>query len=179
MERIAKTSWSNILTGSFTALGVGLFLNVLGLAIGFSVLSNSESAAAGWLAVWSLIVPVVALFVGGIVGARTGSPDSRAHAAAEGVATWGFTYIIGIGMLFLRNAFAGGMRTGGVLGRFVADLSSGRLVNFDQTTVYMWFLCASIALALLGCIVGEEIGARRELLIEHRSHLGVAGEVRQ
>jgi hypothetical protein len=175
---VHRTTWSSVLTGSFVAIGVGLFLSAIGLAIGFSVLTGSLSGATAWLAVWSLIVPIIALFIGGAVGAASGPVTSRTHAAITGFATWGFSYLIG-GTFAVLGLGAYGLigPSFGRVGRLFHGIANGTLMNVDQSAVYVWFFCASMLLALCGSIVGASLGLGREVVALERRPIVTRREV--
>jgi hypothetical protein len=108
-----RPSWSAILLGAFSALGIALFLIAFGFAIFFSVENRAPHAAADWLAVWSLIVPIVSVFCGALVCARFRGTPNRGAGALQGIGVWGFSYVIGIALVALCSAplmsFAGNL----------------------------------------------------------------------
>jgi hypothetical protein len=113
-----KLSWGALLGGFIVALGVWLLLNVLGLAIGLSAIDPNDApslrAAGISTGVWTLIVPVIALFVGGIVAARTAGIVDRTTGAIHGAVVWS---LASIAMVLLVGTLARGViaTTGGVL----------------------------------------------------------------
>jgi hypothetical protein len=90
-----RPSWSAILSGAFAALGIGIFLFALGIAIFFSAADNSPKGAMDWLAIWSLIVPIISVFFGALLCARIAGPTNRFGGALHGLSVWGFFYVIG------------------------------------------------------------------------------------
>jgi len=99
-----RPSWSAILSGAFAALGISMFLGALGLAIFFSSADHSPKGAMDWLAIWSLIVPIVAVFFGALFCARLAGPTNRFGGAVHGLSVWGFFYVIGAAVLALAAA---------------------------------------------------------------------------
>jgi hypothetical protein len=95
-----KLSWGAILGGVVVALGVWILLQVLGLAAGLSAIDpNDPSSLRGagiGTGIWSVIVPLVALFVGGLVAARTAGVVDRSTGAVHGAVLWGFTTLAGV-----------------------------------------------------------------------------------
>src|SRR3954462_9804860 len=69
-----KLSWSAIFGGVVAALGIWALLYALGLALGLSAIdpNNPESAKPSGIftGIWSLVVPLIALFIGGMVAGR-------------------------------------------------------------------------------------------------------------
>lgn len=95
-----KLSWSAILGGTFVALGVWILLYALGLALGLSSVDpndpgSARSAGIG-TGIWSLIAPLIALFVGGLVAARTAGVVDKVGGALHGAVLWGLTTLVGV-----------------------------------------------------------------------------------
>lgn len=95
-----KLSWGAIFGGTFVALGVWILLYALGLALGLSSVdpSNPGSAKSAGIGtgIWSLIAPLIALFVGGIVAARTAGVVDKVGGALHGAVLWGLTTLVGV-----------------------------------------------------------------------------------
>ncbi|WP_205525394.1 hypothetical protein [Pyxidicoccus trucidator] len=94
-----KLSWSSILGGAFVALGIWILLYSLGLALGLSSVDpgdpgSARSAGIG-TGIWSLIAPLIALFVGGYVASRTAGVVDKMGGALHGVVLWGLTTLAG------------------------------------------------------------------------------------
>ncbi|WP_245768321.1 hypothetical protein [Stigmatella aurantiaca] len=95
-----KLSWGAILGGTFVALGVWILLYALGLALGLSSVDpgnpGSVRSAGIGTGIWSLIAPLIALFVGGMVASRTSGIMDKAGGALHGAVLWGLTTLAGI-----------------------------------------------------------------------------------
>jgi len=95
-----KLSWGAIFGGAFVALGIWMLLFALGLALGLSSVdpSNPGSARSAGIGtgIWSLIVPLIALFVGGMVASRTTGAMDRVGSALHGAVLWGVTALAGV-----------------------------------------------------------------------------------
>lgn len=94
-----KLSWGAILGGAFVALGIWILLYSLGLALGLSSVDpgdpgSARSAGIG-TGIWSIIAPLIALFVGGYVAARTAGVVDKAGGALHGAVLWGLTTLAG------------------------------------------------------------------------------------
>jgi hypothetical protein len=117
-----KLSWSAIFGGVVTALGIWALLYALGLALGLSAINpdNPESAKPSGIfaGLWSLLVPLVALFIGGAVASRSAGLIHRGGGAIHGLVMWGVTAVGGA--LLVGNLL--GSALGGV-----AQLGSGAL----------------------------------------------------
>jgi hypothetical protein len=95
-----KLSWGAIFGGTFVALGVWILLYALGLALGLSSVDPSDpgsakSAGIG-TGIWSLIAPLIALFVGGLVASRTAGVVDKGGGALHGAVLWGLTTLAGV-----------------------------------------------------------------------------------
>src|SRR5688500_18139947 len=95
-----RLSWGAIFGAAFVALGIWVLLYALGLALGLSALEptspNSARAAGIGTGIWSLIAPLIALFVGGFVAARSSGVLERMVGALHGAVLWGLTTVFGI-----------------------------------------------------------------------------------
>lgn len=92
----SKLSWRSVFGGTFTALGVWILLGAFGLAVGFSMVSPEDQSLSGmgtWLGVWSLIVPILALFAGTLVAARASGGIRKLTGMLYGVVVWGMTTV--------------------------------------------------------------------------------------
>ncbi len=147
--RTVKLTWGAIFGGVAMALGVTALLWCVGMAVGLSSIdpanpSSAKHAGIG-TGIWALIVPVIALFLGGVVASRTSGPNTRASGMIHGAVLWGLTTILGVWAMVwalggLGN-FAGHLTSGaaGMLGQagVAAAKSSGQVagamgLNFDD-----------------------------------------------
>jgi hypothetical protein len=95
-----KLSWGAIFGGTFVALGMWILLYALGLALGLSSVDpadpgSAKSAGIG-TGIWSLIAPLIALFVGGLVASRTAGVMDKMGGALHGAVLWGLTTLAGV-----------------------------------------------------------------------------------
>ncbi len=133
-----KISWGAIFAGVVASLGVWILLYALGLALG---LSSVNPAAPGSLrgsgiftGLWSLIVPLVALFVGGLVAGRGSASFTRGEGALHGLVVWGLTTVVGLWMVI--SLFGALLAGAGDVGKTVLAQAGGQAANmslsFDQ-----------------------------------------------
>lgn len=125
-----KMSWGAIFGGAVAALSIWLMLYALGLAFGLSPLDPNQpdlKSSGIFTGIWSLVVPLVALFVGGFVAGRGAGAIARSGGALHGLVVWGLTTIGGAWLVFnLTTSVLGGALS---LGRGAADLGK----NMPQT----------------------------------------------
>ncbi|HLL06645.1 MAG TPA: hypothetical protein VK539_39095 [Myxococcaceae bacterium] len=137
-----KLSWGAIFGGTFVALGVWVLLYSLGLALGLSSVDpadpGSAKAAGIGTGIWSLIAPLIALFVGGMVASRTAGVVDKMGGALHGAVLWGVTTLAGVivmGMALsslLGTVFNVGKAAVGATGSAVASAASGAASQGDN-----------------------------------------------
>lgn len=102
-EAPSSLRWSSIIGGAVAALGIGALLYSLGLALGLTVLDprdpDSLRPSSLFTGVWAVIVPLLALFVGGFVAARGAHALTRMSGALHGLVMWGLTVVAGVWLL--------------------------------------------------------------------------------
>jgi hypothetical protein len=96
--------WSAIFAAAVVAIGAWIVLHMLGMAIGLITIdpndaSNLRKIGIG-TGVWSLIAPIVALFIGGLVAGRMAPTINTANAAIHGAVVWALSVIAACFALF-------------------------------------------------------------------------------
>jgi len=107
-----KVSWGSIIAGTVTALGLWVLLYALGLALGLSSINPQDTGSAKssgiFTGIWSLVSPLIALFVGGIVAGRGSGAQTKSSGGLHGLVMWGLTTLVGLWLLGnLVSALAG------------------------------------------------------------------------
>lgn len=130
-----RLSWGSIFGGAVAALGLWLLLYSLGLALGLSAMDpNDPGSARGagiFTGVWSLLSPLVALFVGGVVASRGSGVMTRGVGALHGLVMWGVTTLVGAYLLanllgsLLGTVASAGSAVVGTAGGAVASAAGG------------------------------------------------------
>ena len=94
-----RLAWGPIIGGTIAALSTWILLYSLGLAMGLSAVDPSDASSLRgsgiFTGVWSLVAPLVALFVGGMVASRGSGVGSRGDGALHGLLVWGLTTLVG------------------------------------------------------------------------------------
>jgi hypothetical protein len=124
-----RISWGAIFAGAITALSLWILLYAFGLAVGLSSLNpanpGSVRGAGIFTGVWSLIAPLVALFVGGYVAGRGAPTMTRGTGASHGLVVWGLTTLVGASMFaMVASALVGGVVS---VGKAAASAGSSAL----------------------------------------------------
>lgn len=113
-----KVSWGSIFAGTVTALGLWVLLYSLGLALGLSTINPQDAGSARssgiFTGIWSLITPLIALFVGGVVAGRGAGAQTKASGGIHGLVMWGLTTLVGLWLMAnLVSALVGGLASVG------------------------------------------------------------------
>ena len=92
--------WSAIFAGVAVALGAWLVLQLLGTAIGLLLLDSSDldyvyDVGMGTSA-WSLLAPIVAMFLGGLLAGRVAGYFDRRIAGVHGLLVWAIGSVLGV-----------------------------------------------------------------------------------
>ncbi|HEY8923475.1 MAG TPA: hypothetical protein VIU64_03780 [Polyangia bacterium] len=108
-----RIAWGPIIGGTIAALSTWILLYSLGLALGLSAVDPSDASSLRgsgiFTGVWSLVTPLVALFVGGMVASRGSGLPSRGDGALHGLLVWGLTTLVGVWLVMgLLTTILGG-----------------------------------------------------------------------
>jgi acyl-coenzyme A thioesterase PaaI-like protein len=135
-------SWGAIFGGLFVALGVWLLLHALGLAAGLTAIDpNNPRSLKGvgiGTGIWSIIAPLISLFVGGFVSARMAGTIDRPTGALHGAVLWGLTTVAGAALVAtaLAAVVGAGVRAGGaaigLAGQGAGQVGQAMNLDFDQ-----------------------------------------------
>jgi len=118
-----RLSWGAVFAGAFVAIGLWLLLYTLGLGIGLVAIdpdnpSSLKGAGIG-TGIWSLIAPLIALFLGGLVAGRVAGIIDRGAGAIHGAVLWSLALLAGVWMTLFAVRFIVGTTakaTGAVAG---------------------------------------------------------------
>ncbi|MBX5482994.1 MAG: hypothetical protein IRZ16_14305 [Myxococcaceae bacterium] len=137
-----KVSWGALFGGGVVALAVWALLYVLGIALGLSSVTPGESlrGPALFTGIWSIVTPLVALFVGGWVAARLAGLVDRTAGILHGAVLWGLTTLVGafvlstaLGAVLGGAVSAGGEAISSVAGAMKGTGGSGEQVLGVET----------------------------------------------
>jgi hypothetical protein len=116
--------WSAVFAGAACSIGLWMLLQLLGLGIGLAAVDvndvrSLQGAGAGTTA-WSLIAPLIAMFLGGLMTGKLAQTYDRKLAGAHGVVMWALTAVVGLfatisiaSMITARATRSGGAFDGG------------------------------------------------------------------
>lgn len=109
-----QLKWSALFAGTVTALGLWVLLYALGLALGLSSINPLDAASAKssgiFTGIWSILSPLIALFVGGIVAGRGSGSSVKGSGALHGLTMWSLTTLVGLWLVgSALSSLAGGL----------------------------------------------------------------------
>jgi hypothetical protein len=126
-----RMSWGAVFGGAVATLGLWLLLHTLGLAAGLSAIDPQDRGSLRGVGigtgVWSVIAPLIALFVGGYVAAYTAGFFDRTTRVIHGVVVWGLTTLLGALLISMALAATvrAGVRTGAAAIEGAAAMAGG------------------------------------------------------
>jgi hypothetical protein len=177
----SRISWGAILGGAAVTFALYVVLNLLGVAIGFSVADATAEVATG-AAIWAIGMFMVALFVGGWVASRFTLGEDAVEAVLYGAILWGVSLMLILGLFGVGFSALVGMSAypaidpvpisqarlaeigseAGLDGQQIARLqAAGRAQAPDQETVAAaaWWAFAGTLLTMVAAIAGTLLGA--------------------
>lgn len=101
VERRQQTMrWSAIFAGAVLSVGLWLLLQALGMGLGLAAVDAEDAGtlrgAGIGSGIWSLIAPLIAMFLGAIVTGRMCGSCSRKIGMLHGTVTWALATIVGM-----------------------------------------------------------------------------------
>ena len=99
-RRQAQMRWGAVFAGTITAISVWILLQLLGAGIGLSAIDTEQGSNLRGVGIgtglWSAIAPLIAVFIGAVVGGRLAGTRDRRVGALHGVVMWGLTLMLGV-----------------------------------------------------------------------------------
>lgn len=136
-RRQSQMRWSALFGGTAFAIGLWILLQTLGMGIGLSAVDVDDAGNLKGIGIgtgiWSLIAPLIAMFVGALLVGRLCGSRSRAVGAMHGAVMWALALVIGLwAMLSLVAALASGAsRIGGAAISAGTSVVSGAAGNLE------------------------------------------------
>jgi hypothetical protein len=112
-RRQPSLRWSSVFAGATVAVALWVVLQLIGMGAGLTAVELDEAGSLRTLGVgttvWSIIAPLIALFVGGIVAGRLATTFDSRVGAAHGFVAWSIASIAGVmAMAWLVSSLAAG-----------------------------------------------------------------------
>jgi hypothetical protein len=151
-RRNPALKWSAVVAGTATAIAVWMLLQLFGTGVALAAfdtrdLDRMRGVGIGTTA-WSVLAPLISLFLGGMLAARIAGHHERRVAGLHGLLVWALTAIIG--MVTVTSSIA--MMTPALSSHYynaavpASDMSQRALMSASDAGTA--FLVASLALAL-------------------------------
>lgn len=130
--------WSSILAATAITLGVWLALHLFGMAVGLIAINPDDAGSLKGVGigagVWSLVAPIIALFIGGLVAGRAAPTINSANAAIHGAVVWALSSLLA---MMIAGMMLGGLarvvaKTGSAVGQ-TAGAAVGSVSNIDAS----------------------------------------------
>lgn len=160
---IDRVRWGPVLAGMVATVATLVLLNVLGLAIGLTVMdrgnpddTNLETAAA----IWSGAASLIAFFVGGWIAGRSAARStatSNSPGLINGLMVWASVLVI---LLILTSVGAAQFLTDQLTTGFdaIRGLSTASSGTLDSLMQQAWGTVAALVLTLILAILGGIFG---------------------
>lgn len=106
-----RISWGAVLAGGVVAVAIGALLNLLGLAVGTTVVdaTHAQTPSAGSFSIaagiWLMVANLIGLLGGGYVAARLSGSTDETDSILHGLSVWAIGFLISA--LVLGNVVAG------------------------------------------------------------------------
>lgn len=124
---MSRLRWSAIFGGAVVTLGIWALLYSLGMAAGLTAIDPSDPGSLRGVGigtgVWSIVAPLIALFCGGFITARTAGAINRGVGAIHGGVMWALTTIVGA--LVITMVVAATVRAGARIGAAAVTGAAG------------------------------------------------------
>ncbi len=92
--------WSAVFAGTALSIGLWILLQVLGMGLGLSAVDTDDAGSLRGVGIgtgiWSLIAPLIALFVGAMLTGRLAGTRDRNVGAMHGSVTWALAMAVGL-----------------------------------------------------------------------------------
>ena len=93
---LSRVSWGAVFAGLVIATALQITLSVLGAAIGLTALDGEDSGKAFGIGagIWALLVPLITLFVGGMVAGHLAGVRDKTDAFLHGALVWAVSLLL-------------------------------------------------------------------------------------
>lgn len=97
----SRINWGAVIAGLVVTLALQFVLYLAGIGTGLAALDIGESASGLGIgaAIWAILVPLIALFIGGMTTGRLAGVLSREDGFLHGVLTWALSLLVGVWLL--------------------------------------------------------------------------------
>lgn len=129
--------WSPIFGGALLATGVWILLQVLGTGVGLAAVDTEDAGSLRGVGIgtgiWTIIAPLIAMFVGGLLVGRTSGTRQRSVGSMHASVMWALALCIGLyAMMSVVSSLVSGVgKVAGAAGSATSSLVSETVKNVD------------------------------------------------
>ncbi len=164
--------WSAVFAGAFVSVALWVLLQMLGMGIGLAAIHVDDAGSLRDVGigttVWTLVAPLVAMFVGGVIAGRLDGSRERSVGAMHGFVMWALTSLLGlVATVAMVSMLASGAFHAGVIA-FGPEIDQPTVVSqqdvADATQATSRVLLGagiSQLIALVTALLGGAAGVRR------------------
>ena len=111
--------WSSILAATVITLGIWLALHLFGIAVGLTAIDPQDAGSLKGVGIgvgiWSVIAPLIALFIGGLVAGRVAPTINTLNAVIHGAVVWALSLLLTMMLVsMMLGALARGTASAGM-----------------------------------------------------------------
>ena len=174
--------WTAVFAGAAVAVALWVVLQLIGMGAGLAAVDLDDSGSLRNVGVgttvWSVIAPLVAMFVGGLVAGRLATTFDQKVGAAHGFVAWAISSLAGVlAVAWLVSSIAQGAATYAYGELPTADnvtidpgLRAGELAEAaDKTGKILLGAGITLLLGLGAAVGGGALAARRLTRPRHRT----------
>jgi hypothetical protein len=148
---LPRVQWGPVITGVLCALAAQIVLGLFGIAFGFAA-APGRAGMAVLAAIWGILTPIVASFIGALVAVRTAGDTLASGALLDGALVWCIGLIAGA--ILLAGAFGpGAMGAAGV-----AETREGVQQGTEVAAAGSGVVAVAALLGLGGALLGAAVG---------------------
>lgn len=161
---VSRIGWGAVIAGFFIATVTQLLLNILGVAIGLTVVGaegqTSGTAIGVGAGIWTVISSVISVFVGAWVAGRYTSIPERGEGSLQGALVWSLSLIF-----FVYIAASGiGSAVSGIMGMVGKGVQAGAQGAAQGAATQMGRSDQNVGRGAGG---GQQSGTDRESMIQN------------
>ena len=125
--------WSSIFAASVASFGIWLVLHLLGIGIGLTAIDPDDPSSLRAIGIgtgiWSLVAPLIALFIGGLIVGRLAPTWNQMNGAIYGIVVWAVTVVAALVLVGLPLIGGNSLAAAEQAGKLVLVLSITMLVG--------------------------------------------------
>lgn len=135
-RRAPAIRWSAVFAGAAVAVGLWILFQVFGMGAGLAAVDTDNAGSLKGVGigttVWSLLAPLIAMFIGGYIGGKLAGTRDDKIGALHGVVVWALTSVLGVlATVSLVSALAAGAARAGGAAISATGAVAGQAAGID------------------------------------------------